>query len=213
MGKTGKDLFSCPLLPGCSREEVIARLERAGGHQRSYRKGEVIFTPHAFERCLGVLLRGTVTVRKGALPMGQLGPGDLFGAAALYHEEEDYVTTLTPRESCTVLLLSQQQLDDLLSAQPQIARSYIAYLSQRIRFLSGKVGELAGSSAQERVIRYLIAHGGEDGVCPDCSWTELAERLNMGRASLYRALDSLTQKGLLRREGNTVILIGKDEEP
>jgi len=47
-------------------------------------KGGVIYAPHAFRRCLGVVLEGRVQVNKGALIMSVLEPGDLFGAAALF---------------------------------------------------------------------------------------------------------------------------------
>lgn len=49
-------------------------------------KGGVIYAPHAFRRCLGVVLEGRVQVNKGALIMSVLEPGDLFGAAALFND-------------------------------------------------------------------------------------------------------------------------------
>lgn len=39
-------------------------------------KGGVIYAPHAFRRCLGVVLEGRVQVNKGALIMSVLEPGD-----------------------------------------------------------------------------------------------------------------------------------------
>ena len=68
-------------------------------------KGGVIYAPHAFRRCLGVVLEGRVQVNKGALIMSVLEPGDLFGAAALFNDRADYATTLTARAPCRVLLL------------------------------------------------------------------------------------------------------------
>ena len=70
-------------------------------------KGGVIYAPHAFRRCLGVVLEGRVQVNKGALIMSVLEPGDLFGAAALFNDRADYATTLTARAPCRVLLLPQ----------------------------------------------------------------------------------------------------------
>ena len=55
-------------------------------------KGGVIYAPHAFRRCLGVVLEGRVQVNKGALIMSVLEPGDLFGAAALFNDRADYAT-------------------------------------------------------------------------------------------------------------------------
>ena len=77
-------------------------------------KGGVIYAPHAFRRCLGVVLEGRVQVNKGALIMSVLEPGDLFGAAALFNDRADYATTLTARAPCRVLLLPQALVEELM---------------------------------------------------------------------------------------------------
>ena len=79
-------------------------------------KGGVIYAPHAFRRCLGVVLEGRVQVNKGALIMSVLEPGDLFGAAALFNDRADYATTLTARAPCRVLLLPQALAASAFSA-------------------------------------------------------------------------------------------------
>lgn len=161
-------------------------------------KGSKIYTPHQFQRCLGVVLEGQIQVTKGSLIMSVLEPGDLFGAAALFHAE-DYAVTLTAQRSCTLLLLPQALVEDLMARFPQVARNYVAYLSGRIRFLSGKIETLAAGSVERKLAQYLLAHAPEGWMA--CSATGLAKRLGVGRASLYRAFDALTQMGLIRREG------------
>lgn len=208
-----KSLLDCPLFRGLSLLQVTAALEGLSCGRQTYPKGAQIYGPNAFDRKLGILLKGTVTVTKGELPVSRLGPGELFGAAALYNREPDYVNTLTAASDCEVIFLTQAEMDERLAAQPLLARNYIAYLSHRIRFLSGKVKELAGPTAEERVLRYLAAQQGQEGTCPDCSRTELAGRLGMSRASLYRVLEALEKAGTLRRTGKYLYLTqtGKDE--
>ena len=59
-------------------------------------KGEAICTPHQFRRCLGLLLSGSSAVTKDLLLVLTWAPGgDLFGAAALFTDNQDYATTLT----------------------------------------------------------------------------------------------------------------------
>lgn len=206
--KDEERILTCPLFQGLPRETVLTDLETLNCERRTYRKGEVLYAPHTFSRSLGILLRGTVGVTKGSLPVSFLRPGDLFGAAALYNQEPDYVTTLTARTDCAVLLLSQETMDAIMARRPQVGRNYVTYLSTRIRFLSGKLEELAGPTAEGKVAHYLMARAEAGRVTPDCSLTELAGRLGMGRATLYRALDALEAEGNLRREGKTFILIG-----
>ena len=125
-------------------------------------KGGVIYAPHAFRRCLGVVLEGRVQVNKGALIMSVLEPGDLFGAAALFNDRADYATTLT------------------------------------------------AGSAERKVAQYLLSRLEGGWVELDCSAAGLARRLGVSRASLYRALDALAGRGILRREGRRVQVLQPD---
>ena len=173
-------------------------------------KGGVIYAPHAFRRCLGVVLEGRVQVNKGALIMSVLEPGDLFGAAALFNDRADYATTLTARAPCRVLLLPQALVEELMVRFPEVGRNYVAYLSGRICFLSGKIDALTAGSAERKVAQYLLSRLEGGWVELDCSAAGLARRLGVSRASLYRALDALAGRGVLRREGRRVQVLQPD---
>lgn len=165
-------------------------------------KGSEIYTPRQFQRCLGVVLEGRIQVTKGALIMSVLGPGDLFGAAALFQQGEEYATTLTAQRGCSLLLLPQALVEDLMARFPQVGRNYVAYLSGRIRFLSEKIETFTAGNVERKLAQYLLAHTQEGWA--ECSATGLARRLGVGRASLYRAFDALTQMELIRREGKRI---------
>ena len=156
-------------------------------------KGGVIYAPHAFRRCLGVVLEGRVQVNKGALIMSVLEPGDLFA-----------------RAPCRVLLLPQALVEELMGRFPEVGRNYVAYLSGRICFLSGKIDALTAGSAERKVAQYLLSRLEGGWVELDCSAAGLARRLGVSRASLYRALDALAGRGILRREGRRVQVLQPD---
>ena len=170
-------------------------------------RGQIIYAPHQFQHSLGVLLSGRVQVSKGELLVSSLGPGDLFGAAALFNDREDYATTLTARASCRLLFFPQEQVAGLLEAHPGLARNYIRYLSGRIRFLDRKIEGLIAGSAERRLAQYLLERQADGAVVLDCSVTGLAGRLNVSRASLYRALDSLAAAGAIEKNGRTVRIL------
>jgi len=169
------------------------------------RRGTAIYTPHDFDRCLGILLSGAVEVTKGELLVSVLAPGDLFGAAALFNDREDYATTLTARGACRLLLFPQELIEELLSRHPALARNYIRYLSGRIRFLDRKLEGLLAGSAERKLAQHLLAGGG------DGSATALARRLGVSRASLYRAFDALTAAGAIRRTGRHIDILDRDK--
>ena len=183
------------------REAVeLARTDPRALRRRAAR-GEVLYDPRHFQRSLGVVLEGRIQVNKGPLIMSVLGPGELFGAAALFNDRPDYATTLTARAPCRVLLLPQALVEELMGRFPEVCRSYVSYLSERIRFLSGKIDALTAGSAQRKVAQYLLSRLDGEWAELDCSATGLAQRLGVSRASPYRALDALEARGAVRREG------------
>ena len=182
-------------------EAAAAALADGRAQLRRAARGEVIYDPRHFQRCLGVVAEGTVRVNKGELLMSTLRRGDLFGAAALFNDRPDYATTLTARAPCRVLLLPQALVEELMARYPAVCRSYVAYLSGRIRFLSGKIDALTAGGAQRKVAQYLLSRLDGTWAELDCSATGLARRLGVSRASLYRALDALEAQGAVHREG------------
>lgn len=175
--------------------------------RRQAEKGEVIYDPRHFQRCLGVVLEGTVQVNKGTLIMSVLGQGDLFGAAALFHQRPDYATTLTARSRCALLFFPQELVEEWMERWPQVGRNYVTYLSQRIWFLSGKIDALTAGTAQRKLAQYLLEHAAGGGVKLDCPVAGLAGRLGVSRASLYRAMDELRDQGAISHRGRTIRIL------
>lgn len=195
------------LFKGYAPSSLEPLLAQAAWEVRVFPKGNTIYSPGDFRKELGILLQGRVLVTKGELVVSELAEGDLFGAAALFNEEEDYVSTLTARSKCRILFFSQDAVQTLIDREARIQRSYIRYLSGRIRFLSGKIDALIQGSSEKKLSDYLLRQMDGDGnVAPACSMTELAMRLNMGRASLYRELQKLEDRGILSRDGKTIVI-------
>ena len=141
---------------------------------------------------------------RDALAISILSPGDLFGAAALFNDQPDYAATLTATSPCRVVLLSQDLVSLLMDESPIIRDNYIRYLSGRIRFLSGKIRSLAADSAEGKLKQHLLTSLSPDRTRLDCPATELARRLGISRASLYRAFDTLEGQALIRRESRSI---------
>ena len=197
-------LFHCPLLRGMEPQELESLWTGEGVLLRSFQPGERVYTPRHFQRRLGVLLSGQLQVTKGELSVSELAPGDLFGAAALYSDGEEFSTTITARRDSRCLLLEQQLVDRLLAEHGRIRENYLRYLTDRIRFLSGRMQSLAQPGAEGKLARYLLANGGAGEMT--CSATELAHRLGISRATLYRAFEALERSKLIQRKGKTIFI-------
>lgn len=177
-----------------------------------YPAGAVIYSRTEFRRAMGVVLSGRLAVLKGKdLLLNTLGPGDCFGVAALFCPAEDYVTTVETKGPATLVFLDHGWLTGLFQRVPQAAVAYITFLSQRIRFLNRKIDSFTAPTAQEAVYRHMEETAREGRVEINGGYSQLARTLNIGRASLYRALDALEGEGRIRRKGKTVYLLTESE--
>lgn len=171
-------------------------------------KGDVLYTTRRFQRSLGFVLSGRVRVTRGDLFVDVLEPGMCFGAAALFNNREDYPTTLTALADCEVLFLSQETVAELMERWPRAGVNYVHYLSGRICFLSDRLNSLAAGSAEEKVEQFLRRSADADGVvCVPA--TAVAQALGLGRASVYRAFETLEERGILTRDHKKFIIKSK----
>lgn len=169
-------------------------------------RGEVLYSPERFQRCLGLVLSGRVRVSRKELFVAVLEKGDWFGAAALFTERDEFPSTLTALTECTVLFIPQQTIKQLMSRWPQAGENYVRYLSGRIGFLSDRLNSLAAGSAEEKVEQFLLRSADETGVFTG-SATAIAQALGLGRASIYRAFETLESRGVITRDGKHICLV------
>ena len=196
-----------------------ARVCKRLGAPEHIEKGACVYTEKAFRRALGLVLGGELRVcRVGAdgrrRTHNRLLPGDGFGAAALYGGESDeaFVTDVIAYKAATVQFITEDVLTALWRDDPRIADNYIRFLSERIRFLNRAMNGSGGGTAEDKLRRYLLSHCDEAGLVHlPCSFSGLSERLDVGRSSLYRAMEELSNRGFLRRDGKDIYVQGGQE--
>ncbi|MCQ2486107.1 MAG: Crp/Fnr family transcriptional regulator [Clostridia bacterium] len=160
------------------------------------------------EPTLTVLAEGTLSVCREKVLLNEIKAPGIVGAAALFGDEKNYQTTVVAKKAVQVLVLTQKQVEELIAEDKSFALSYVKFLSDRIRFLNSRIASFTAGSAEAKLAGYLIKNS-TDGVCR-ISRTRLASELDMGRASLYRAIDSLVEKKLIATDGKNISVLDKD---
>lgn len=209
----------CFLLRGLTDTEYAAVCAQIGEPER-IEKGAPVYTERTFRRALGVVLSGELRViRAGAdgrrRTHNRLLPGDAFGAAALFGGEADepFVTEVIAYKASALQFIPEETLTALIRSDPRIAENYVRFLTGRIRFLNRAMNGSGGGKAEDKLRRFLLSHADEAGrVRLPCSMSGLSARLDIGRSSLYRALDELSSIGFLRRDGKDIYIQGGQKQ-
>lgn len=174
-----------------------------------FAKGERIYAPDDHPKALGVILEGkaeAVSAQRDQAVLSVFEAGGVFGAASLF-DGGAYVSCVRAVSNCRVQFLPEALLQEWFLSVPQIALNYIAFLTDRVRFLNGKIAVYTCRGVTGKLYSWLNSHSDESGAVSKLSVTKLAATLNMGRTSLYRGLEELTEKHLIVREGGKVRVI------
>lgn len=182
--------------------------EKYFGDKSKIKKGGELFQNGS----LGVLLSGTATVKRvnelgGSVTVRSLQKGEMFGCVSVFGNWQEGSSSITATTDCICMYITETRLEELFKAIPQTAINYIAYLTDKIRFLNRRLDTFSTDSADQRVYEFLLSSADENGeVRLDISIAELARRLKIGRTSLYRSLNTLEAQAIIKRDGSVIYM-------
>ncbi len=179
-----------------------------GSRTLCFHRGETVFSQENDSRTLGMILSGNAQVKKGRATISTLVQGDIFGAVTLFSDEPKPATSIVAKVECTALFFDKSTVEKLIISTPEIAVGFSAYLSNRIRFLARRIELLTAGNCESKLLSFLIDRE-QDGVAEIESCSDLARKLDVGRASLYRALDNLENAGEIKRDGKKIFITEK----
>ena len=158
---------------------------------------------------VAILLSGSARVYIGKgdekAHIRTLNAGDIFGIANLYDDEEPFPTQIVTATYVKILFISGSDFKEFIESNPIATKNYISFLSKKIVYLNKKLAMLTAGSAEKRLAAHIYEHQ-VNGIFSVTSLSELANILQMGRASLYRGIDSLIENGLIKKSGKTFIV-------
>ena len=176
--------------------------------EKRYSGGEIIYDYDNYSRALGYVADGTVIIEQNGVALKLMREGDVFGAASLFNEAEDYVSVIKAKTACKIIFFKQETISKLITENSVIALNYITFLSERIRYLNTKIAAFTAGSAEERLAKYImdIYNDTYNVELKGLSYSNLASSLDIGRASLYRVINSFIKQGLIEKNGRRIII-------
>lgn len=130
----------------------------------------------------------------------------VFGLGTLFAEEGDYISTLVAKTETVLLEFSQDFVTALVSRDSEFSLRLIKLLCQKVRYLNRRIDYYTCPGAEGKVHEFLTRSCDDDGVVV-MSMSKLSDTLGIARASLYRAVTALEEKGYIIKDGKKIQLL------
>lgn len=187
--------------------------------QHHFSAGDKIFPAKQTEHALCVLWNGQARVFANspdplrAALLRTMETGAVFGVHCIFNSDIPPQSEIIANKECTVVTIPADVWEQILTTTPAIMARYLRFLTQRIEFLNRKIQYLTAGCTERRLALYLMSQIPEDNVAVhlNISAVSLADLLDVGRASLYRAMDRLTEDGFLTRCGHEYTLHNREK--
>ena len=189
---------------------------------RSLVRGHVVFHEGDPGDRLFVVLDGKVKISRSAADgrenlLAVLGPGEMFGELSLF-DPGPRTATATAVTDSRLASLDHIDLRPLLLERPGVAVHLLQALAQRLRRTNEAMADLVFTDVPGRVAKALLDLSDkfgveEDGgvrVRHDLTQEELAQLVGASRETVNKALSEFANRGWLRIEGRSVLLLEPD---
>lgn len=137
---------------------------------------------------------------------------ELIGLAGVFlNKEIETKVTSFGGEKTIVLSLDIDGLNAIMDFDitNSVRNNLFRMLANKISFLNEKISTLTGGSAEKKLAMFLLSFKKERFKI-SLSMSKLSSMLDIGRSSLYRALDSFESKGAIKKEGDVITILDKD---
>lgn len=212
MKQSYKNIILCQsLFLNCDRR-LTEHLILSQGNLISFSAGEemknIVFPT------VGILLSGRGVIysadKERNTILKFISPGDMVGVAGVFAASPPNTRIVACGDGKSeMFFIPKISFDQLLEYDPAFRSNLISFLADRIVFLNSKIDYVTAGSSERKLAFFIKSSPqNENGtVNLGMSMTSLAHTLDLSRASLYRAFDSLEKEGAVKRSGKNITVI------
>jgi CRP/FNR family transcriptional regulator len=182
-------------------------------------RGDVLFHEGDRGDTLYVIAEGKIKLGRTS-PDGRenlvaiLGPGEMFGELSLFDPGPRTMTATAVAET-QLLGLGNDSLTAILTGRPEVSKTLLAALAQRLRRTNAHLADLVFTDVPGRVAKTLIDLADRFGrpieggimVSHDLTQEEIAQLVGASRETVNKALADFANRGWLRLEARAVQIL------
>lgn len=138
-----------------------------------------------------------------------LSEGDVFGVAGLFSGAEKVSRIITTTRS-SLLLIPKESIISAVQSNQSFAIAYFSFLERRIAFLNQRIAAFTAGKSERKLAIFLCSLSDEEAFeISGIPFSSLAKQLDIGRASLYRAIATLEEDGLIRAGAKSIDVLSR----
>ncbi|HMK50730.1 MAG TPA: Crp/Fnr family transcriptional regulator, partial [Thermodesulfovibrionales bacterium] len=142
------------------------------------------------------------------------GPGEPVAEAAIF-DQMVYPASCTAIEDSSLVRISRAGILSLIRNHPELALKMMSGYSKRLRQFVAKIEELSLKDIKSRLAAYILENSTVEKGLTVCrlpySKKELSSLLGTVPETLSRALAFLKQRGLIREESSSIVVLDPDK--
>jgi CRP-like cAMP-binding protein len=209
-------LRKAPLFASLTEDEMRALQIRITN--RTYRRGEILFSEGDPCRGLFVVGRGKVRIYKVSSSgreqvLSMEGPGSSFAEVPVF-DGGNYPASAAASEESELLFISRKDFQEFCREHPEVALKVIAVVGSRLRRLVGIIEDLSFTTIRQRLIALIVRLAQSstqrcaEGVRVELSKSQqdLAAELGTVRELVSRNLSRLQAEGYVEVNGRSIIV-------
>jgi CRP-like cAMP-binding protein len=132
---------------------------------------------------------------------------ELFdGIMSVLSGKDEYPTVIRAVRTSEILFIDGDDMLSIIKKYPTVAMNVMRFLADRVSFLNEKINTLSEKSTLSRLANHLLKQYRALGEVLTVSKSKLATQIDVGRASLYRDLDTLCEMKLIEVESKRIII-------
>jgi len=212
-----------PIFSSLTEKELAGVVAKTG--HREYLKGEILCNEGDLGASLYIVNEGTIklikTNRDGKEQIIRiLTPGSFFGEYYLFNDDENYNYTAVAIEKVKICTLDKVDMDDIISANPEITVKILKELSKSLVVMENLIQTLSTKDVEVRLAFILYDFSKKYGEVVDgktvitlpVSKEEMANYTGVTRETLSRKLSKFSTNNIIELKGNRTIIILDNEK-
>lgn len=195
-------LFFCSICRNKTQEE-IAQIKCIMTHVvKKYKKGDYIVYQGEKVSHLYMLTKGRVKTEIISntgfmLDVEEIVAPFPLAAVFIFADNNIFPVNIIAIEDTEVALIKKESIEKQMAKCPYFLRGFIAFISNRIEFLSDRLKIYSLKNIKSKLSFYILQHSHNNEFNLNCSITSLAEYFGVERPSLSRAISEMVRDGII----------------